>query len=76
MSESAVAPEVAVVDTEVKSDDIYIGQHRAQGPSDPGPFGHARAIKAGSNAQRSDRVREAGCQVVDLLRNVIDREQF
>jgi hypothetical protein len=56
MRESAVAPEVAALDPESKSDHVQVGDHRAGCPSYPDPFWRAGTIETGSHAQRRHRV--------------------
>ena len=58
MSESAVAPEVAVMDPESKSDYVQVGDHRAGRSYHPNPIWGAGAIETGADAKRCDRVGE------------------
>jgi hypothetical protein len=54
--ESAVTPEVAVMDPESKSDHVQVGDHRAGCPSYPDPFWRAGTTETGSDAKRSHHV--------------------
>ena len=56
MREAAVAPRVAVLDAELKSDDVEVGGHRAGGSRYPNPFWGAWAVETGADAHGSDRV--------------------
>ncbi len=66
MTESAVAPEVAVANAEVEADDIQVWQDRAERSGEPDAFGRAGAMEAGAEAERGDGVGEGGWQIVNL----------
>jgi hypothetical protein len=50
MCESAVAPEVAVVDAEPESEHIEVGNHGASCADHPDSLWRAWAVEAGANA--------------------------
>lgn len=50
MGESAVSPEVTVVNTEAESDHVQIGNHRTSDSRGPYARGHAAAVKHGTDS--------------------------
>ncbi len=61
VGESAVAPEVTVMDAESESDNIKIGNHRADSASNPDSSSDARAVEARTNAEGCNRMRKRRC---------------
>ncbi len=61
VGESAMAPEVTVKDAESESDNIKIGNHRADSASNPDSSRHARAVEARTNAEGCNRMRKRRC---------------
>ena len=55
---SAMAPEIAVMNTEAESKNIEIRNHRTQSSSEPHSIRDAGAIKAGADGDGSSRVRD------------------
>jgi hypothetical protein len=51
-----MSPEIAVTDAEAESDNINIGEHGADGASDPYLIWDAGAIEAGANSEGRNRV--------------------
>ena len=58
-----MAPEVTVMDAESESDNIKIGNHRADSTSDPDSSRHARAVETGTNAEGGNRMRKRRCHL-------------
>ena len=56
VGKSPVSPEIAVMNAQAKPKDIEVGYNRTEGSRDPYPFRDAGAMKAGSDAQGSDRM--------------------
>jgi len=56
MRESAMPPEIAVVDAESKPDHVEVGNNRADSTSDPHALWNLRVGETGSDAQGRDRV--------------------
>jgi hypothetical protein len=54
--ESAVTPEVAVLDAESEAKHVYIGNYRAARPDNPNSFWRAWAVEAGAYAEGRDRM--------------------
>ena len=48
--ESAMSPEIAIVDAETESNCIEVGDHRAQHASHPNALANLRSIEAGADA--------------------------
>jgi hypothetical protein len=53
MNETAMSPEIAVVDAETESNRIKVGYHRAQHASHPDALRNLRSVEAGADAQGS-----------------------
>jgi len=59
--ESAVAPEVAVMDAESESNHIEVGNHRADRARHPNSSWYARAVETRTNAEGCNNMRKRGC---------------